>query len=306
MKPRVSVVLPNYNHVAFIQQRIESILNQTYQDFELIVLDDCSTDNSRDVIENYRGNPHVSHIVFNVENGGSVFRQWIKGVGLAKGEWIWIAESDDVADPLFLEKMMAAANLYSSAGLVYSHLRWIDAEGNVLGLDDAAGGARFYTGDEFAVQKLLYSTTIYNVSSCIFKKDAFMQLNRSFFETMKCSGDYGFYLQMTQVTDVLEVMDVLTDYRQHKANTSIKLMKDGTSLEEDLRVLDFICDRYRIPPSKYSRYWARMQTKNKCFHWNVQKKVWKLYWVKHPKIVMWSLCYTVYYRLIGKGRVYGA
>lgn len=81
--PKVSVIVPNYNHSAFLKERIDTILQQTYQDFELIILDDCSTDNSVSIIESYRNNEHVTHIVLNEQNSGSTFLQWDKGVSLA-------------------------------------------------------------------------------------------------------------------------------------------------------------------------------------------------------------------------------
>ena len=72
--PKVSVIIPNYNHSTFLTERIDSILNQTYQDFELIILDDCSIDNSVSIIESYRNNEHVTHIVLNEQNTGSTFK----------------------------------------------------------------------------------------------------------------------------------------------------------------------------------------------------------------------------------------
>jgi len=103
--PTVSVVVPNYNHARYLQQRIDSILSQTYQDFELILLDDCSTDHSRDILASYRENPKV-RIEYNDENSGTVFKQWNKGVRMARGRYIWMAESDDFADPRFLARMV--------------------------------------------------------------------------------------------------------------------------------------------------------------------------------------------------------
>jgi glycosyltransferase involved in cell wall biosynthesis len=101
-KPLVSVIIPNYNHAAYLNERIDSVLNQTFRDFEVILLDDCSTDNSREIIESYRGHEKISQIEYNEVNSGSTFIQWKKGLDLAQGDWIWIAESDDVASNEFL------------------------------------------------------------------------------------------------------------------------------------------------------------------------------------------------------------
>ena len=101
-QPLVSIIVPNYNHARFLRQRIESILQQEYTNYELILLDDASTDESREIMESYRNNPHVSHICYNIVNTGSPFAQWKKGIDLAQGKYIWIAESDDYAESTFL------------------------------------------------------------------------------------------------------------------------------------------------------------------------------------------------------------
>ena len=77
---QVSVIVPNYNYARYLPMRIESILNQTFTDFELILLDDASTDESVSVLEKYRNNKHVSHIVVNEQNTGSPVQQWMKGI----------------------------------------------------------------------------------------------------------------------------------------------------------------------------------------------------------------------------------
>ncbi len=104
--PKVTVVVPNYNHARFLPKRIESILSQTFQDFELILLDDCSTDESRSILSSYASDPRVT-IEFNEANSGSTFKQWNKGVRLARGKYVWIAESDDYADERLLEGLVA-------------------------------------------------------------------------------------------------------------------------------------------------------------------------------------------------------
>ena len=119
MEVKVSVVVPNYNHALYLRQRIDSILNQTFQDLEVILLDDASTDGSQAMIEAYRQHPRVTHVQMNTVNTGSPFKQWQKGIDLARGEWIWIAETDDYADETLLEKMLSAVNGRPDIGLVY-------------------------------------------------------------------------------------------------------------------------------------------------------------------------------------------
>lgn len=96
MSSLVSIIIPNYNHAAFLQQRLNSVFQQTYQNFEVILLDDASTDASVAILNEYKDHPKVSHLVINERNSGSPFKQWQKGIALAKGEYVWIAESDDI------------------------------------------------------------------------------------------------------------------------------------------------------------------------------------------------------------------
>src|SRR6266403_3876930 len=105
--PRVSVVVPNYNHARFLRQRLDSIVGQTFQDFELILLDDCSTDESQSILREYATDSRV-RLEFNEKNSGSTFKQWNKGARLARGKYVWIAESDDYADEGLVERLVRA------------------------------------------------------------------------------------------------------------------------------------------------------------------------------------------------------
>ena len=126
MMPLVSVIIPNYNHAPYLKQRIESVLNQTYQDFEVIILDDCSTDNSRDIIENYKTNSKIKNIIYNRQNSGSTFKQWDKGIAEATGDYIWIAESDDYCETDFIEKIIGEINNDAEIVLAYTQSKIVD------------------------------------------------------------------------------------------------------------------------------------------------------------------------------------
>ena len=130
--PTVSVIVPNYNHARYLPQRIDSILNQTYQDFELILLDDRSSDNSRKVIEGYAKHEKV-RVYFNEQNSGSPFRQWDKGINLARGKYIWVAESDDFAHETLLETLVPILEQQASVGTTYCQSHKVDSTGTVIG-----------------------------------------------------------------------------------------------------------------------------------------------------------------------------
>ena len=108
--PRVSIIVPNFNHEPYLAQRLDSIFGQVEQDFELIFLDDASTDRSLEVFERYADDPRV-RAVFNETNSGCPFVQWNRGFELARGEFVWLAESDDFAEPDFLSALLAAFRL---------------------------------------------------------------------------------------------------------------------------------------------------------------------------------------------------
>ena len=85
----ISVIIPNFNYAHYLKQRIQSVLNQTYTDIEVILLDDCSTDNSLEVMREF-SDSRIVGVFPNEVNTGSPFRQWQKGIEMAKGEYIWI------------------------------------------------------------------------------------------------------------------------------------------------------------------------------------------------------------------------
>ena len=118
---KVSVIIPNYNYQDFIIERIDSVLNQTYPIYELIILDDCSPDNSVEVIEEkiktITGDTKITFIKNEVNSGG-VFRQWKKGFDLATGDYVWIAEADDTAESTFVEELMKG---FEDPEVVLSH-----------------------------------------------------------------------------------------------------------------------------------------------------------------------------------------
>jgi glycosyltransferase involved in cell wall biosynthesis len=129
--PKVSAIVPNYNHARFLSRRIESILGQSYRNLEILILDDCSNDESRAVIERYcQEYPDRIGALFNEENSGNVFKQWRKGIDNSDGEILWICESDDFCEPDFLEKLVPYFR-DESINLAFGRIQETDSDGNV-------------------------------------------------------------------------------------------------------------------------------------------------------------------------------
>ena len=130
-KPAVSVIVPNYNCEKYLEKRLDSILNQTIRDFELILLDDASTDRSLDILEKYLDYPDVT-LFKNHTNSGNPFRQWHKGFSEARGDILWSAEADDFCEPDFLQKLLPNFN-NASVALAYCNSLMVNESGEVTG-----------------------------------------------------------------------------------------------------------------------------------------------------------------------------
>ena len=192
----VTVLVPNYNHSKFLNQRIDSILAQTYQNFELIIMDDCSPDNSREVIDTYKDHPKVKQLVYNETNSGSTYKQWKKGIALATGEYIWIAESDDYAHPDFWEKCVAQLDANKDAGYCFTRSYFVNDNGEILTdfdlerltIPSADSAPMKWQGRAFVEEYMLEETTVYNASMVVFRKEITTHISNAY-ENFRIYGD---------------------------------------------------------------------------------------------------------------------
>jgi len=239
--PTVSVIVPNYNYARYLDARLRSILNQSFQDFELILLDDASTDNSAEVLDKYRNDFHVSHIVVNEKNTGSPFRQWMKGILLAKGEWVWIAEADDLCELDFLETCVKQVSQYSNVAVCMAASRFIDENGGVLQehADYWTGkkpntSACFFSGKTYAAHNMYWNNCIINASGVLFRRSYAVNLYDSVFLNMRYSGDWVFWFQMLLQGNMVEVYKELNYFRQHTSKVSVEGINSGKRIKEDI------------------------------------------------------------------------
>ncbi len=267
--PNVSVIIPNYNHARYLRRRIESVLGQTYQDFEVILLDDCSTDHSREILVSYADNPKV-RVEFNAENSGSVFKQWNKGVRLARGEYIWLAESDDYADERLLERLVAVLDAEPEATFAYCRSWRISEDDKQDGfadsyldfLDSHRWSADFCAdGREECLKYFIFSNTVPNASAVVFRKVIYDLLGGAD-ESLRQCGDWKLWAAMALAGKIVYLGEALNYYRFHDGTVRSKNRRTALDVAEGLRVIRWILDK--VAPTKTV---LQEVSKNMSIHW---------------------------------------
>lgn len=231
-QPRVSVVVPNYNYASLIEGRLDSILAQTHPVYELIVLDDASTDDSVARIENYcRGRDCEARVSVNEVNSGSVFRQWVKGVQEATGDLVWIAEADDLADPGFLSALIPAFTEKGTV-LAFCQSRQIDEKGKVFQNDylayteDISGRWRedhSIDGMDEIRTSMAIKNVIPNVSAVLFDRRALLRALEAVGEKLfdyRVAGDWLVYLHVLAQGRVFYSAKSLNHHRRHQRSVT--------------------------------------------------------------------------------------
>lgn len=249
--PKVSVILPNYNYARYLNIRMDSILKQTYQDFEIIILDDASTDNSREIIETFRQNPKVSIIEYNERNTGIPCAQWEKGVNLAKGEYIWITEIDDLADPTFLDTAVRELEADKNASIFFSMANVINSEGEIYKKEKnrfmllepryklfRSESAYRFSGPFFMKYYLAWYNSIYNASGTVFRKDCVNRQDWTDAKKFRTCGDWAFWSSIvSKGGNVIIGRDKLNYFRIHQSSATKYLVRNYSNLYEAMMVM---------------------------------------------------------------------
>lgn len=183
----VSVVTATYNMGKYLPFAIESALNQTYRNIEVIVIDDGSTDNTREVVESYWKDPRIRYI--HQENKG-VANAKNRGIQESRGEFIAFLDADDVWKPNKLDKQLKLFNKSEKIGVVYSDVEYIDENGNIIKREPYK---KYYSG---TITKQLFIDNFVNFSSAVVKRKCFV-LCGMFDETLPISVDWDLWLRIS-------------------------------------------------------------------------------------------------------------
>lgn len=256
--PLVSVIVPNYNHAAFLDERIGSILKQTYTNIEVLLMDDCSSDNSCEVLQRWAEKDERITTLFNEINSGSPFAQWDKGANWAQGKYIWIAESDDYAAEDMLALHVQALESNDRAVLAYSHSRMADVNGKILRdykedyafiFGDASKWSRDFivSGKEEVARTMVFSNTIPNASGVLMRKSAFDQVGAPA-TTWLLNGDWLFYAQLLQLGDLIFFATPRNFFRFHNQTQRSRAMASYEAFDEILAMYQIFEDQQWTTP----------------------------------------------------------
>jgi glycosyltransferase involved in cell wall biosynthesis len=254
LSPSISVVVPNYNYESYLIERLDTISSQTFQDFEVVLLDDCSSDDSVKILEEFAARRPGTQLIINQENSGSPFVQWIRGMKLANAELIWLAEADDRCTSDLLEMMLPIfddRNVFiASCGS-----QPITSDGNIIGdyrdlylnrISLGRWNKDYITTDHDEINHGLgIANSIPNASAVIFRKFIPDPQFKSEVTEMRLCGDWYFYLRAMQGGLIGFKSMVMNDHRRHGNTVTHNLEGSIRYFDELATVRNYINRTFR-------------------------------------------------------------
>jgi glycosyltransferase involved in cell wall biosynthesis len=199
-KNKVLVLVPSYNHGKFIKERVDSILSQNFQDYDLLIVDDGSTDETADYLSSL--NRENITVRIREENSGSPFTAWADAATFGDYDYIWIAESDDVSYPEFLSRAISSLESDPDAVLYYTNSWYIDQFGEKIGhtvpyLSLHFSGLKWdhpfqLDGVEFNNRLQIYGNALPNMSSAVIRMASFRSSIGPSMSRYKLAADWFF------------------------------------------------------------------------------------------------------------------
>lgn len=265
----VVAVIPNYNYERYLNERIDSILFQTYPVREIIILDDCSTDDSISLIEEkikYNTSGIKISLIKNEKNSGSVFAQWQKAFAVANADYVWIAEADDSSDARFLETVMKGFD-DEEVAISYCESLTID-EYNTLLMSDlrvwidifACGKwERDYIkkGTEEVAETMCINNTIANVSSAVIKNGDYNEILEGA-KDYKLAGDWYFYMNILKSGKIAYFKESLNYHRMQMQGLTLSTSHER-EFDEIVRLQNFAIENFEISDEVVQKIYERRE-----------------------------------------------
>jgi glycosyltransferase involved in cell wall biosynthesis len=243
----ISVVVPAYNYARYMPGRLASIFAQSHPVHEVVVLDDASTDESVAVAQAIAASwQRDIRLERRARNSGSVFAQWRRAAEIATGDWIWIAEADDLCSPLMLARLAAAVAAARDPVLAFCDSRAIDEAGQTLSADYKSYYARtapgllavdgVFEGAPFLRSHLAERNLILNVSAVLWRRSALLLALRrceTDLKRLRLAGDWRIYAEILarEGAQVAYVAAPLNHHRRHAQSVTARLSQTAHAAE---------------------------------------------------------------------------
>jgi len=210
--PMISVVMPAYNARGYIALAIESVLNQTFQGFEFIIIEDPSSDDTNEIIEGYREHdPRIQHILNNPNLGLTASLN--KGIDISHGEFIARMDADDISYPDRFEKQVSYLRQNPDVCLIATSFERIDEEGNVISRNSLKPG-------KDGLKKMMEITNSVVHGSVMFRREKVLALGK-YREGIRYAEDYDLWLRIMERYDIDILPDILYKFRLTHQSRSI-------------------------------------------------------------------------------------
>lgn len=214
MNDLVSIIMPSYNTGRYIEESINSILAQTHKNWELIIVDDCSTDNTDEVVAAYLTDSRIRYIKNETNSGAAVSRN--RALREAKGKWIAFLDSDDLWEPQKLEKQIA---FMKSNGYAFSYTDYmIQLNGEWI--------PYVYTGPRVVNRRKMYDYCYFSTITVMYDRDVIGLIQ---IEDLRKNNDYAMWLQAVEKSNCYRLPECLSYYIKHDGSVSsgskLKLIK---------------------------------------------------------------------------------
>lgn len=223
--PLVSVLMPAYNSEAFVGEAVASMLGQTFTDFELLVIDDGSTDSTRAVLESIE-DPRL-RLVSNPQNMGLI-RTLNRGLELATGHYVARMDADDVSAPARLERQVAFLQSHPDVDVLGTMVKLINEEGKQF------GAIRGYPTEPKVIHRFLLRECCLIHPSVMFRKHVVLAAG-GYSLAAKHAEDYDLWLRLSDRHKIANLPEQLVSYRMHRNQVSIKNLPTQHAVAQDCR-----------------------------------------------------------------------
>lgn len=241
--PKVTICLPTFNGGQFLEKGVLSILSQSYKEYELLICDDASIDDSLQVVGCFT-DPRIS-VISNPTRLGLV-GNWNRCLDLARGEYIYIFHQDDVMLPDDLEKKVTALDSCPQAGMVFSDIHVINEQDQIIGghwNPVLPNVSTLFPGQEF-FRLLLLNGNLVPCQTVLARKSLYQKVG-AFNPRLGYTPDFEMWLRMALYSDILFLADPTVQLRRHPGQESRNYLGKPAEVCEVLRAFQIVFTQYR-------------------------------------------------------------